>query len=122
MTNRLYGLSLILKVKIHKSLGTLRNQESSVLAVSRKIQTTNRSIADLRLKRYEHFISRDNIEHYDILLEHLKTLQSSLYKQQGESLRFLQIRRQQLLGLVNHRKIIEKIKNNKYSKDQEIGT
>ncbi|ACZ32743.1 conserved hypothetical protein [Chlamydia pneumoniae LPCoLN] len=122
MRDRLGSLSLILKVKIHKYLDTLHNQKRLALTVSRNIQATNKRIADLHLERYEHFISRDNIKHYDVLLEYLKTLQSSLYKQQSESLRFLEIHHQQLQELINRRKIIEKIKNNKYSKDQEIGT
>ncbi|SPN73969.1 hypothetical protein C10C_0827 [Chlamydia serpentis] len=122
MTRRLSSLSLILKIQIYRSLDNVRYHENCLLALSQTIQTTKKSILDIHHKRYQRFITRDNTEHYDIFLEYLKTLQRSLYKQQSESLQFLQIRRQELQGLINHRKIIEKIKNNKYSKNQEIGT
>ncbi|WP_066482123.1 hypothetical protein [Candidatus Chlamydia sanziniae] len=116
MTGKLPVLSLILKTHIYKSLCSLRDCEYELTALSQKLKKTAANITEFTRKRNEYFISRNNVEHYDSLLEHLKRLQISLYNQQRKALQDLSIYHNQLQRLVNRRKIIEKIKYNKYSR------
>ncbi|WP_236558920.1 hypothetical protein [Chlamydia sp. 17-3921] len=116
MTRKLENLSLIFKERIYRTLHRVHEQKKKVESLSQDLKITTERISLLAEKRQDFFFSRSSVVDYDYLLELLKTLQTSLYKQHSESLQFLLKDSAQLSDLINRRKIIEKIKNNKYSK------
>ncbi|WP_407365637.1 hypothetical protein [Chlamydia pecorum] len=116
MNRRLESLSLILKVQIFRSLNNIHTYAQQVAYLAKQLEILEERVSLLGKLRQERFLSRENILNYDSLLEHLKTLQDSLYKRHSESMQFLLKNTIRLSNIINRRKIIEKIKNNRYSK------
>ncbi|CAG9046101.1 hypothetical protein NVRI1_00445 [Chlamydia abortus] len=122
MNKKLAALSTLSKIEIYHSLLKVRHFKSEKHYLSQELVNIKERMTLVSKVRKERFLYRNNIEHYNSLLEHLQTLQVSIYKQHDISCNRLQEYQSKLLELINRRKIIEKIKNNKYSKYQEIGT
>ncbi|ASD30981.1 hypothetical protein [Chlamydia abortus] len=122
MNKKLAALSSLSKIEIYHSLLKVRHFKSEKHYLSQELVNIKERMTLVSKVRKEQFLYRNNIEHYNSLLEHLQTLQVSIYKQHDISCNRLQEHQSKLLELINRRKIIEKIKNNKYSKYQEIGT
>ncbi|WP_122974537.1 hypothetical protein [Chlamydia ibidis] len=115
MSRMLTNLITVLKTRIYHASSNFyldKNKDQLLLDHLQHIQTRITYTSKLR---EEHFLYRNNIEHYDRLLEHLQTLQSSIYKQHNAYCRICKEHQSKLLALINRRKIIEKIRNNKYS-------
>ncbi|BAE80876.1 conserved hypothetical protein [Chlamydia felis Fe/C-56] len=115
MNNKLAILSILSKVEIYHSLLKVRQFKSKKHYLSQELADIKERMMLISKIRKERFLYRNNIEHYNSLLEHLQTLQVSIYKQHSISCKRLQEHQHKLLELINRRKIIEKIKNNKYS-------
>ncbi len=115
MNKKLASLSSLLKIKIYNSLSKVQHFKNEKYYLSQQLVSTKERMTLLFNIRKERFLYRNNIEHYNALLEHLKTLQVSIYKQHNVCCKRLQEHQNKLLELINRRKIIEKIKTNKYS-------
>ncbi|WP_375793862.1 hypothetical protein O1W69_02065 [Chlamydia sp. 12-01] len=115
MNKKLTSLSTLSKIKIYHSLLKVRHFKSEKYYLSQELLSIKERMTVISKIRKERFLYRNNIEHYNSLLEHLQTLQVSIYKQHNISCKRLQEHQNKLLELINRRKIIEKIKNNKYS-------
>lgn len=115
MNKKLASLSSLSKIKIYHSLLKVRHFKSEKYYLSQELVSIKERMTVVSKIRKERFLYRDNIEHYNLLLENLQTLQVSIYKQHNISCQRLQEHQNKLLELINRRKIIEKIKNNKYS-------
>ena len=115
MNQKLISLSTLLKREIYNftsKIQYLKNEKYYLSQQLTRIKEYRTLVANIRK---EQFLYRNNVEHHTSLLEHLQTLQVSIYKHRQICCKHLQEHQDKLLAVIQRRKIIEKINNNKYS-------
>ncbi|AHK63542.1 hypothetical protein BOKEGFJH_00666 [Chlamydia avium] len=115
MNRKLTCLSALLKREICDFASKIQYLKNKKYYLSQQLTQIKEHMMLIANIRKEQFLYRNNTEHQTSLLEHLQTLQASIYKHRQICCKHLQERQGQLLAIIHRRKIIEKIKNNKYS-------
>lgn len=114
MINKLSTLQCILYMRIQKARADFLKEEQLCRVLSEQLSSLLVRKQELLKQRELYFLRRHNSEYLHVLLEHLQTLQQSLYKQNESSSRKRLVIQNTLLYLIARRKIVEKIKISRY--------
>lgn len=118
MINKLSALQCILCMRIQKIRSDFLKEEQLHKTCSEQLRNLHVRKQALLKQREQNFLRRHDSEYLHVLLEHLQTLQLSLYRQHESSTRKRRVIQNTLLYLIARRKIIEKIKVSRYFKSK----